>query len=232
MGKKILVGDDRLDFARREFGKYFPDDEVIYAGTPEVLLELARQHPDADMIFTDLQYTYLGKEGLDVLRALEGDAREVYLWTASEDFSVAAEAIKLGAERVIAKDRLGEFAGYAEGPEAAPAPNKDGGVLVVVPHGETAAAAMRKSVEANWPHGGVTIISSRELKAVPGSFGKIVYVTGIGREEGSAKGFIDHEDKYRETPLGYREIVEIPVTEAVVGVIGELAKGMKGPESG
>jgi|GEM_PF-4260193 len=227
MGKKILVGDDRLDHARREFGKYFPDAEVIYADTPEGLLELARQHPDADMIFTDLQYTFNGREGLDVLRELQDDEREVYLWTASKDFSDGVEALKLDADRVIAKDRLGEFAGYSEEPKASPEAGRDEDVLVVVPFGGPMVAAMRKCVDTIVPYDGVTVITSSNLRDVPGTFGKIVYIKDFSTEEGSARGFVEHEDKYRETPLGYREIVEVPVTEAVAGVVKEVMKSGK-----
>jgi CheY-like chemotaxis protein len=228
MARKILVGDDRLDFARREFGKYFPDSEVLYADTPEGLLALAEQHPDADMIVTDLQYTFKGKEGLQVLSALEGDPREVYLWTASTQFHDGVEALKLGAEGVIPKDKLGEFAGYSEGPAKAGPPQYEGDILVVVPQSGPAVLALKKIMGFMTDDSRMTVIPSRGLKTVEGTFERILYITDFGDEKGSAKGFIDHEDKYRDVPLGYKEIIEVPVAKAVAGILEALFR--KPPE--
>ena len=210
MGRKFVVGDDSTSFARAAFRRLrqkIQDIEVYFAETPEGLIKLAEEHPDAEVV-TDLRYTDNGEEGYQVLEQLAKE-RAVYLWTANAgDPGVRERAMELGAADVIPKLEIVRLAGYTPEPKLEESPASDG-VLILAP--ERVHGAVKRLLSALYSEGigeKVRVIERGELKTVEGTYRHVIFLDDASRS-GDAKSFVDHEDKYRETPIGYETVDEI-----------------------
>ena len=117
--EKIILGDDRLDFARKAM-PYIPNASVEYVDDPDKLIEkvvFAEGDEQYSLIISDLEYGADKKDGLAVFREIEqlGVAKEArkVLWTARADADYVKEGVaKLGIG-LLDKNQLGTLVGIA-----------------------------------------------------------------------------------------------------------------------
>jgi signal transduction histidine kinase len=104
--KLLLIDDDEID--RKTFKKYldaFPDDSfsVLEFETGEAGLEhCSLQKPDCML----LDYSLPDLNGLEFLSKLENTSFPILMLTGQGDESIAVEAMKMGAQDYLIKDRL------------------------------------------------------------------------------------------------------------------------------
>jgi len=107
--EKFLVGDDQIDFARKNF-PFIPNAKVEFVTNPDELVRKA-QSGEYSIIVTDLNYTEHGEEGYKVLEALKDVSSRKILWTGNAyDKEVRDRGQSLGAE-VLDKDEIGALVG-------------------------------------------------------------------------------------------------------------------------
>lgn len=211
MSRKIVVGDDQQDFVMKSFIEmeqmYGEDFDIHLADTPENLIRLAEEHPDA-LVITDLHYTD-GMEhgGYKVLNAL-ADTRDVYLWTGnSNEPKVIARATELGAKSIVAKNRLGEIFGYTEEPDQETGTPYSDKVLVICSEGYVL-EAVEKTVSTLLGERAdrLKFISHGDMKTVEGRYMQIVLVDNENHSDANAESIVEHSDRYRDEPLGYNRV--------------------------
>ena len=194
--ENILLGDDRLDFAK-EAMPYIPGAEVTYVSTPEEIVAEAKTGK-YDLIITDLQYTPNGSEGFSVLEQLQDlDTRKI-LWTAAAGMDeVKTKAKEYGVE-LLNKNELGTLVGMT----VSQAPLKtDGRVLVYMPQGEESSVyrAMKQVVESFYDSDQVVIGSNLKEELQSGEYGLVIDTTTMPLRIGEKhriNGSVAHNLKY------------------------------------
>ena len=205
--EKIILGDDRLAFARKEM-PYIPNSTIDYVDDPDKLIEKvveAENNIQYNLIISDLEYGDDKKDGLDVFRALQrkgvaNDAKKI-LWTARADEDYVKEAVQeLGIE-LLDKNQLGTLVGLSS-PEAVL--KKDGIVLLYVPSvGKNPYKSLKKAVEAVFDNQKIQVSDDLEAALVSQKYGLIIDASTLStpledRERGSGKGagVVAHDMKY------------------------------------
>lgn len=212
--EKILVGDDQVDFAKKNF-PYIPDAEVEFVNNPSSLIEKAKTG-QYSMIVTDLNFTENGQEGFNVLKELQGTNARKILWTANAyDPNIKKQAQNLGAE-CLDKDEIGTLVGQVV--NKAPL-KKDGKVLIFVPKcAGTVAKALEQTVKLFWKPEEVKISSNLKEELITGQYGLVVD-TSTMLSQGSRTGVVAHDMKY----LKLSEVPKVRCIYDVTKAVAEIA---------
>ena len=213
---RILLGDDRIDFAKKEM-PYIPNAEIVYVETPEEVIAKA-QSEEFDIVITDLNYTPSGNEGIFVLEELWTNRARKILWTAEGDQeNIRARAKSLGAE-VLDKDELPTLVGIS----VSRVPLKQNGiVLVFAPAGTRSTShAIAKMVEMIFDSQKVVVGSDLRQELETGKYGLVIDTTTFGRDK-SAHGSVAHDMKYLKLPEVPRVVCIYNATK-VVADIGKI----------
>ncbi len=193
--ERILVGDDRIEFAKQAM-PYVPGAEVTFVDNPQQCIAEARTGRYG-LVITDLQYTPEGTEGFDVLEALQDLSVRKILWTgASHTPGVRERAEELGAE-LLAKNELGTLVGMA----VSETPMKQGGIVLVYTP-EKAPTPIYRALEQvlHTFFGPEKVVLSSDLKGEleKGEYGLVIdtsTLSSTGREM-RFNGTVAHDLKY------------------------------------
>tara|TARA_Y100000310_G_scaffold272362_1_gene287268 strand:+ start:72 stop:758 length:687 start_codon:yes stop_codon:yes gene_type:complete len=217
--EKILVGDDRIDYARRVFPS-IPETEVDFVDTPEEFIKKA-QTGEYSTIITDLMYTPTGQEGFDVLESVKNlDARKI-LWTGNAyDEGVRKRAEGLGAE-VLGKDELGSLIGAT----ISKVPLKQDGMALIYCPDEQGVLykAMERVVGMIFDPDKVKLSSNLEEELTKNEYGLVVDTTTMRSQGEKVYGKVAHDIKYmklKEAP----KIVSLPnVSTALIDMVTHVS---------
>ncbi|MBT3985544.1 hypothetical protein HOD38_06185 [archaeon] len=192
MIEKILVGDDNLIHARRNF-PYIPNAEIDFVDNPDEVIARAR---DYDLVITDLNYTPGGEEGYRVLDELQDLEVRKILWTGNAyETGVKERAESLGAE-VLDKPEIGALVGQVV--NKAPL-KKDGEVLIYYPRDEAGKNGLTKVVHTLFGEE-VVVTSDLRSEIETGAYGLVIDTSTLNLFGGGdrAHGTVAHDMKYIE----------------------------------
>ncbi len=212
--ERILVGDDQVDFAKKNF-PFIPDAEIEFVNNPNLLIEKAKTG-QYSIVVTDLNYTENGEEGFNVLKELQNISGRKILWTGNAyDPNVKEKAVSLGAE-VLDKDEIGTLVGQV----VSKAPLKQNGkVLIFVPKNSgTIAKALEQVVKLFWKPEEVKISSELKEELTTGKYGLVIDASTM-LSQGSRTGVVAHDMKY----LKLSEVPKVRCVYDVTKAVAEIA---------
>lgn len=224
--EKIILGDDRIDFAKQNFPA-IPNSQVEFVDNFQELIDKAKQSK-YDMVITDLDYTYRGAEGFRVLEELRDNPARKILWTGrGSDPEVRMKGKALGAE-VLDKDELGSIVGQAVNR----APLKQGGdVLVYIPEGRGSAyRALRQVLETVCNNSRFVISSNLKQELETGKYGMVIDTTTMGGD--SRNGVVAHDLKYLHLNEAPRVVCVNSVPTILATIVGHAGEYLAQDEQG
>tara|TARA_Y100000310_G_scaffold42446_1_gene39738 strand:+ start:3576 stop:4262 length:687 start_codon:yes stop_codon:yes gene_type:complete len=195
---KILVGDDKIDFAKNVF-PYIPNAEIEFVDNPEEVIAKA-QSGEYNLIVTDLMYTPTGQEGFNVLEKLKNiDSRKI-LWTGNAyEKGVRKKAEDLGAE-VLDKDEIGSIVGLAVSKTPL---KKDGNVLIYCPNPNKENVlykAMEQVIGTLFDRDKIKVSSNLKEELSKGEYGLVIDSTPMYSQGENLHGVVAHDMKYMFLP--------------------------------
>lgn len=221
--ERILVGDDRLEFARSNFPS-IPNAEVEFVDNPRRVIEKA-QAGEYSMVVTDLEYTQGGREGFQVLEALRENKARKILWTGAADNPEVQEKVReLGAE-LLSKEQIGSLVGQVV--NQAPL-KRDGKVLIYASNpGSSLYNSIEKVTGLIFEKDQVKVSSNLRQELETYQYGLVIDTsTMLARLQGgkpSLNGVVAHDMKYlklREVP----RVVCLPNPFTALADMAEIGK--------
>lgn len=213
--EKILVGDDQIDFARKNF-PFIPNVEVEFVANSDELIRKA-QSGEYSTIVTDLNYTEHGEEGYRVLEALKDVSSRKVLWTGNAyDEGVRDKGQSLGAE-VLDKDEIGALVGQVV--NKAPL-KQDGKVLVYVSGNGPIVKALEKTTGLFFDREEVVVSSNLKGELATGQYGLVIDTSIMMPGEKRAHGTVAHDMKY----IKLNEVPRVVTVHNVTTVVADIAK--------
>ena len=190
--EKILVGDDQIDFAKKNFPS-IPNAEIEFVADPNELIKKA-QTGNYTMVVTDLNYTENGEEGYKVLEALKDSNLRRVLWTGNAyDKGVMTKGKSLGAE-VLDKDEIGALVGQVVSKE----PLKKDGKVLIYTNEKRFIPTLKKTKSLFFDEEKVVVSSDLHNELSSGKYGLVIDTTPMMNfsKEKSSHGSVAHDLKY------------------------------------
>ncbi len=218
--QKIIVGDDRLDFAKQSM-PYIPDAEITYVSDPNELIDKATEG-GFDIIITDLEYTEGGLQGLGVLAALKdrGIKGRKILWTGrAGDELIRKQAERLDAE-ILDKDELPALVGMT----VSKAPLKKGGIVLVYSSegaSKPVTRAFQQTIPMFFKDGDIVVSSDLKQELSTGKYGLVIDTSTLcwDRKQTRSSGVVAHDMKYIKLAEVPRVVCVYDITSVVEDIL-------------
>jgi len=190
--EKIIVGDDRIDFARANF-PFIPNAQVDFFEFPLDVINGAKTGQYSTVV-TDLEYTSGGREGFEVLEAIRDVNARKILWTGAAHLEeVQNKARELGVE-LLDKNQIGSLVGQIV--NKAPL-KKDGGILVYSQNSkENYHNAMVKVFALAYDESKLKVGSDLKKELESGKYGLVIDTSTMMGSGKNPHGTVAHDMKY------------------------------------
>jgi hypothetical protein len=217
--ERIIVGDERIDFARSAF-PFIPNAEVEFTESHIELIRRARTR-NYGLVVTDLEYTLNGREGFEVLESIQDINVRKILWTGAAHMQeIQQRARELGAE-LLSKEQIGSLVGQVV--NNAPL-KRDGIVLVYVPESNDPLYRSIKQVLEILSKDKLVIGSNLARELESGRYGLVIDTTPmtarLTRGCESFNGTVAHDMKY----LKLSEVPRVACVYDVCTFLADVAK--------